>query len=154
MDSCTGSDAGLIVQPEESGKVRSPDVIYVPTPQPVVDEMLRLAKVKSGDIFMDLGCGDGRIPISAAKLGAWGFGYDIDGERIKDSVENAKKAGVVGRVVFEQRDVFKLDLRPGRRGDALPAPFLEREADPATAADEARHADRVARLRHGWGRSE
>lgn len=100
----------VIFQPPGSRLERAPDVIFVPTPQNVVDEMLRLARVKPGDIVMDLGCGDGRIPIAAAKLKAWGFGYDVDARLIKESQKNAKAAKVEDRVLFEARDAFKLDL--------------------------------------------
>src|SRR5262249_46652098 len=65
---------------------RRPDVVYWPTPQNVVDKMLELAEVKKGDLVYDLGCGDARILVTAAKkFGVKGFGYDIDPERIKDS---------------------------------------------------------------------
>jgi len=70
---------------------RKPDVHYVPTPEEVVEEMLRLAKVGKDDVVYDLGCGDGRIVITAAKkYGARGVGVDIDPQRIKESNENAR----------------------------------------------------------------
>src|SRR5262245_24835670 len=69
--------------------LRSPDVIFVPTPQEVVDAMLKLAKVTKNDVVYDLGSGDGRIPITAAKTyGARGVGIDIDPQRIKEAAEN------------------------------------------------------------------
>jgi 2-polyprenyl-3-methyl-5-hydroxy-6-metoxy-1,4-benzoquinol methylase len=86
--------------------------IYVPTPQEVVDEMLRLAKVGPNDVLYDLGCGDGRIVISAARLGARGVGIDITPERIQESNENAKAAGVTDRVKFINSDFFKVDVSP------------------------------------------
>ncbi len=90
---------------------RPADVPYVPTPQPVVDAMLRLAKVNKNDLVYDLGCGDGRIPITAAKkYGARGVGIDIDPERIQEANENARKAGVSDRVQFRQQDLFKADF--------------------------------------------
>src|SRR5262245_40931322 len=71
------------------------DVDYEPTPQPVVDAMLRMANVKAGDFLIDLGSGDGRIPITAAKtFGASGFGVDLDPRRIKEARANAEKAKV------------------------------------------------------------
>ncbi|MBI4495908.1 MAG: class I SAM-dependent methyltransferase [Deltaproteobacteria bacterium] len=91
---------------------RVPDVRYVPTPQEVVEEMLQIARVTSTDIVYDLGCGDGRIVITAAKrFGARGVGIDIDPVRIKESTENARKAGVSDRVKFLQQDLFQTDFR-------------------------------------------
>jgi tRNA A58 N-methylase Trm61 len=91
---------------------REPDVIYVPTPQPVVDAMLKLAKVKKGDVLYDLGSGDGRIPVTAAKTyGVRAVGIDIDPQRIAEANANAKAAGVTGLVTFRQADLFEQDLR-------------------------------------------
>jgi trans-aconitate methyltransferase len=89
------------------------DVPYVPTPQRVVDEMLKMAAVKEGDVVYDLGCGDGRIVVTAAqKFGATGMGVDIDPKRIQESNANAEKAGVTDKVKFERGDLFKMDLAP------------------------------------------
>ena len=88
-----------------------PAPVYVPTPQRVVDEMLKLAGVQKGDVVYDLGCGDGRIVISAAKLGARGVGVDIDPQRIKEANQNAQAAGVTDRVRFRQQDLFETDLK-------------------------------------------
>ena len=87
------------------------DVPYVPTPQPVVEAMLKLADVKAGDVVYDLGCGDGRIVVTAVKqFGAKrGFGIDLDPDRVAQSIEAAKKAGVADKVQFKQGDVLKLD---------------------------------------------
>ncbi len=91
---------------------REPDVRYVPTPEEVVMEMLKMARVTPNDMVYDLGCGDGRIVITAAKVfGARGIGVDIDPVRIKESKENARKAGVTDRVEFVEGDLFKIDLR-------------------------------------------
>ena len=91
---------------------RTPDVIYVPTPHEVVDDMLRLANVKKGDVLYDLGSGDGRIAITAAKrYGIRAVGIDIDTERIREAKENARKAGVTSLVEFRQEDLFKADFR-------------------------------------------
>ena len=88
-----------------------PDVIYVPTPHEVVDDMLRLANVGKNDILYDLGSGDGRIPIAAAKkFGIKAVGIDIDPERIREATDNAKKAGVSHLVTFRQEDLFKADF--------------------------------------------
>lgn len=91
--------------------LRKPDILYVPTPQVVVDKMLEMARVKQSDIVYDLGCGDGRIVVTAAKrYGCKAFGYDIDPRRIADSLENVEKNGVGDLVTIELRDVFTLDL--------------------------------------------
>ncbi len=87
------------------------DVPYVPTNQKVVDAMLKMAKVTKNDIVYDLGCGDGRIVITAAKeYGAKGTGIDIDPERIKEANANAKAAKVTGKVKFIEGDLFKQDF--------------------------------------------
>lgn len=89
------------------------DVPYVPTPEPVVAKMLELAKVGPNDVVYDLGSGDGRIVITAAKqYGARGVGVDIDTERVLEARENAKKAGVENRVEFREGNLFEMDLRP------------------------------------------
>jgi SAM-dependent methyltransferase len=88
------------------------NVPYVPTPQPVVEQMLKMAAVRPDDVVYDLGCGDGRIVITAAKMfGARGVGADIDPQRIRESNANARQAGVTGRVKFVRQDLFKMDLR-------------------------------------------
>ena len=86
------------------------DVPYVPTAEPVVDKMLDMAGVGPKDIVYDLGSGDGRIVIAAAKRGARGVGVDIDPQRIKEARENARAAGVEDRVKFVQGDLFKADI--------------------------------------------
>jgi SAM-dependent methyltransferase len=90
---------------------REPDVPYVPTTEAAVQAMLKLAEVKKTDIVYDLGCGDGRIVISAAKdLGARGVGIDINPVRIGEAKENARKAGVEKLVRFEENDLFEADI--------------------------------------------
>jgi len=89
------------------------DVVYVPTPQVVVDEMLRMAKVSASDYIIDLGSGDGRIVITAAKrYGARGFGVDLDTYLLKIANENAKKEGVADRARFVEQNLFETDLSP------------------------------------------
>ncbi len=84
---------------------------YVPTPQGVVEKMLQLAEVTANDVVYDLGCGDGRIVITAAKkYGARGVGVDINPERIKESQANAKKEGVEKLVTFKLEDALKVDV--------------------------------------------
>jgi len=87
------------------------DVVYVPTPQVVVDTMLQMAKVGPKDYLIDLGSGDGRIVITAAsKFGASGFGVDLDAYLLKLANQNAQKAGVTGKVHFVEENLFTTDL--------------------------------------------
>lgn len=91
--------------------VRKPDVPYVPTPQEVVNRMLDLAKVGKNDVLYDLGCGDGRIVITAAKeRGARGVGIDLNPQRISEAKANAERAGVNGKVKFIEGDLFTADF--------------------------------------------
>lgn len=88
------------------------EVPYVPTPNQVVEAMLNLAKVTKADTVIDLGCGDGRIVITAAqKYGARGIGVDLNPERIAEAEANAKNAKVEERVKFVEQDLFKADIR-------------------------------------------
>lgn len=90
---------------------RDPDVPYVPTTERAVEEMLKLAAVKSSDILYDLGCGDGRIVITAAKkYGSHGVGIDINPVRIAEAKANAKKEGVEHLVRFEEQDLFEAKI--------------------------------------------
>ncbi len=90
---------------------RSPDVIFVPTPNEVVQKMLELAKVTPNDVVYDLGCGDGRIVITAAqKYGARAVGVDIDPQRISEATANAKAARVTDKVKFIEGDLFETDI--------------------------------------------
>lgn len=102
-------------QAQDPGRPRKkkkwPDVIYIPTPQAVVDAMLELAQVRKEDTLYDLGCGDGRIVVTAAKkFGAKGVGFDIDPKRIFESRENVRKNGVANLVTIKQDDIFEVDL--------------------------------------------
>jgi precorrin-6B methylase 2 len=102
------------------------DVPYEPTPQEVVLLMLQLAKVQKGDIVYDLGCGDGRIIVTAARLfGATGVGIEIDPMRLAESRENAKRAGVENRVNFLKEDLFQADIREA----SVVTLFLSREVN-------------------------
>ena len=83
---------------------------FEPTPLPVVQAMTDLAAVKAGDVVYDLGCGDGRIVIAAAQLGARAACVDIDARRIAEAQDNARKAGVAERISFRNEDLFKTDL--------------------------------------------
>jgi len=87
------------------------DVPFVPTPEVVVEKMLEVAKVGQKDVVYDLGSGDGRIVIAAAKKhGARGVGIDIDPERVKEARENARRAGVANRVEFREGDLFEANI--------------------------------------------
>jgi len=99
--------------PSTGKTLRDPDVIYVPTPQNVVEAMLKMANVTAKDVVYDLGSGDGRIPITAAqKYGARGTGIDINPERIKEANANLAKANVGDKVRFLNADLFETDLSP------------------------------------------
>ena len=120
LAACGGStapkpQASASPEPSETAATRASvklDVPYVPTPEVVVERMLRTAKVGEGDVVYDLGCGDGRIVITAAqKYGARGVGYDIDPQRISESNANAAKAGVTDRVKFSVQDLFTADFK-------------------------------------------
>jgi SAM-dependent methyltransferase len=90
---------------------RAPDIHFVPTPQEVVDGMLKLARVTKNDVVYDLGSGDGRIVITAAlNHGARGVGIDLDPKLIAEARENARKAGVSDRVTFIEGDIFEADI--------------------------------------------
>src|SRR5829696_266701 len=90
---------------------RTPDVIFVPTPNEVVDKMLDMAKITAKDVVYDLGCGDGRIVITAAqKYGVRAVGIDIDPQRIKEATANAKAAKVTDKVKFIEADLFESDI--------------------------------------------
>src|SRR5262245_23713982 len=91
--------SGWVGAQDRGVQLRGPDVIFVPTPNEVVNTMLKMAGVTAKDTVYDLGCGDGRIVITAAqKFGARGVGIDIDPERIAEATDNVKKAGVAERV--------------------------------------------------------
>ena len=95
----------------QQSRLKPPDVKYVPSPDSVVEAMLKLARVTAADVVYDLGSGDGRIPIAAARLyGARGVGIEIDRIRILEANDNLRKAGVGSRVRFVQQDLFEADI--------------------------------------------
>ncbi|MGE3805531.1 MAG: TIGR03000 domain-containing protein [Gemmataceae bacterium] len=97
------------IEPDKEDK--APDVIFVPTPQDVVDRMLKEANPKKSDIVYDLGCGDGRIVVTAAKkYGCKSWGFDVDPQRIKESNANVKKNNVGDKATIVKKDIFTLDL--------------------------------------------
>ena len=96
---------------QAAAPTRRPDVIYVPTPEPVVEAMLQVANVTKSDVVYDLGCGDGRIPVTAArKYGARGVCFDIDPDRIKEAQANVAKNNVGNLVKVVHADLFEQDL--------------------------------------------
>lgn len=112
---CSKQTENNIQAPQTKTKAQSIqcqlDAPYLPTPQVVVEEMLKLADVKGNDILYDLGSGDGRIVVTAAqKLGTRGVGVELDPQRIQEANENAQKAGVSDRVQFLQQDLFQVDI--------------------------------------------
>jgi SAM-dependent methyltransferase len=106
---CLAASAPALAQPQtwawDDGTVP-----YVQTPIEIVERMLRMAEVKKGDYLIDLGSGDGRIVIEAAKRGARGLGVDIDPNLVRHATENAQKAGVADRTQFMVKDIFETDL--------------------------------------------
>jgi cyclopropane fatty-acyl-phospholipid synthase-like methyltransferase len=110
----TGVALAVLAAPSAAqiSRLKAPDVKYVPSPDSVVDAMLKLAHVTAADVVYDLGSGDGRIPIAAAKgYGARAVGIEIDPIRIREANDNLMKAGVADRVRFVQQDLFESDIR-------------------------------------------
>ena len=96
---------------QEAAPTRKPDVVFVPTPQDVVDKMLEMVAVQKTELLYDLGCGDGRIVVTAAKkYGCKAVGFDIDPKRIEESKANVEKNEVGKLVKIEHKDIFTLDL--------------------------------------------
>ena len=130
------SAAWLLLALAGAARAEQPDVIFVPTPQDVVDEMLRLAGVHKGDVLYDLGCGDGRIPVTAAKrYGIRAVGIDIDPERIREANDNARRAGVTGLVTFRQENLFTADFREASVVTLYLLPELNLKLEPRLLAE-------------------
>ena len=120
-------DASAQLRTMEKRK-RYPELIYVPSPQPVVEKMLQVAKVTKDDYVFDLGSGDGRIPITAARLyGARGLGIEINPRLVAEARANAKQAGVSDRVEFRQQDLFQTSI-----GDATVVALISHTPDSAS----------------------
>lgn len=142
------ADIGGAQQPPAAPPIlRAPDVQYEPTPMEVVGAMLRLAKVDAGDVVYDLGCGDGRIVITAVReFGARGVCVDIDPARIAESRENARQANVTDRIRFLNEDLFATDV-----GDATVIMlFLSPEINLAVRPKLQRELKRGARIVSHW----
>lgn len=121
---------------EATKPARELDVWYVPTPHEVVDRMLDLARVRASDVVYDLGCGDGRIVIAAAKkYGVRGVGVDLDPVRIREARANAKAAGVENLVTFKVGDLFQTDIREATVVTLYLLPELNRRLKPKLLAE-------------------
>jgi SAM-dependent methyltransferase len=109
---CASAPSTAKAQPASAKPLRSPDVVFVPTPMEAVEAMLRVAKVGKGDVVYDLGSGDGRIPIMAVQKfnAARAVGIDINPERIREAEANHKKSGVGDRVRFLNEDLFEANI--------------------------------------------
>lgn len=118
-----------------AGAAQTVDVIYLATPQDVVERMLRMAVVKPGDLVYDLGCGDGRIVVTAAKqYGCRAVGYDIDPHRVKEARENVRQGGLESLVTIEQQDIFTVDLAPADVVTLYLSPLVNRRLIPRLQA--------------------
>ena len=125
-----------LVSAQNAQPRRTPDVVYLPTTDVAVDGMLKLADVKKTDVVYDLGCGDGRIIIAAARTyGARGVGIDIDPVRIKEARENAKKAGVENLVRIEENDLFEADIHEASVVTLFLLPSLNEKLKPKLLRD-------------------
>jgi SAM-dependent methyltransferase len=130
---------------------KKPDVPYMPTHEKVVAEMLKVAKVGKDDILYDLGSGDGRIVITAAKeFGARGVGVDIDPDLIREARENAVKAGVADKVKFLQQDLFETDIRDATVVTLYLWPEINRRLRPKLLSD-LKPGTRVVSHNHDMG---
>jgi SAM-dependent methyltransferase len=127
------------------------DALYLPTPHPVVEAMLRLAGATRGDVIFDLGSGDGRIPIAAARAyGVRGVGIELDGRMVELARRNARDAGIERLVEFRQEDLFLADLREATVVTLFLFPDLNRRLEPKLRA-ELRPGTRIVSHRFGIG---
>jgi SAM-dependent methyltransferase len=103
--------APSVPSPAPARPARAPDVVFIPTPERVVEAMLDLARVGKGDVVYDLGCGDGRIVVAAARRGARkAVGIDIDPQRVAEARENVRRAGVGDRAEIREGDLFEAEF--------------------------------------------
>jgi SAM-dependent methyltransferase len=125
------------------------DVIFVATDLEIVNAMLTLAGVTRTDVVYDLGCGDGRIVIAAAKeFGARGVGVDLDPQRIREAQANAVRAGVADRVTFRVQDIFDTDIRPATVVTLFLSPELNARLRPKLTS-QLRPGSRIVSHRYG-----
>jgi SAM-dependent methyltransferase len=136
--------------PPDANEMHEADVLYVPTPHPVVAAMLRLAGVSASDVVYDLGSGDGRIPLAAARAGARGVGIELDGRMIERARCNALRAGAGQLVEFRQEDLFDTDLRDATVVTLFLFPEINRRLMPKLFA-ELRPGTRIVSHRFGLG---
>lgn len=142
---------GLGFAAAQSPPTRAPDVRYEPSSPEIVRAMLRLAEVKKDDFVYDLGCGDGRIVIAAAKdYGARGVGIDIDSQRIKEALDNARDAGVMEQVQFRHEDLFEADIREATVVTLYLWPWVNLKLRPKLLSD-LRPGTRVVSHTHDMG---
>jgi SAM-dependent methyltransferase len=147
-DSCTPARSSA--QPN-AAEMHEAEALYLPTPQPVVEAMLRLAKVSRADIVYDLGSGDGRIPIAAARAyGARGVGIELDGRMVERARCHARAAGIERLVEFRQQDLFGADLRQATVVTLFLFPEINRRLLPKLLA-ELRPGTRIVSHRFGLG---
>ncbi len=130
---------------------RTPDIHFVPTPEEVVEAMLRLAEVDKNDVVYDLGSGDGRIPITAARrFGARGVGIDLDPKLVAQATRSAQEAGVADRVRFIEGDIFEADISAATVVTLYLLTSINERLRPKLLKElRARHAHRVASIPHG-----
>ncbi len=143
--------AGLGAAPPNAANVHEADVLYLPTPHPVAAAMLRLAGVSKADVVYDLGSGDGRIPIAAARdYGARGVGIELDGRMIERARCNAREAGMERLVEFLQGDLFRADLREATVVTLFLFPEMIQRLGPKLRA-ELRPGSRIVSHRFAFG---
>lgn len=135
----------------DAAEMHEAGVVYLPTPHPVVEAMLRLAGVSGTDVVYDLGSGDGRIPIAAARAyGARGVGIELDGRMIERARCNAREAGMERLVEFRQEDLFSADLRDATVVTLFLFPEMNRRLVPKLLS-ELRPGSRIVSHRFGLG---
>lgn len=143
--------AGASGAQPHAAQVHEADVMYLPTPHAVVESMLRLAGVSGSDVVYDLGSGDGRIPIAAARIyGARGVGIELDGRMLELARANARATGIGGLVEFHQQDLFLADLREATVVTLFLFPQMIQRLGPKLRA-ELRPGTRIVSHRFGMG---
>ena len=154
LTAATLSGCAAGVPPGSAGEPSAPaklDVIFVATDLTIVNAMLTLAGVTRDDIVYDLGCGDGRIVIAAAKeFGARGVGVDLDPQRIREAQANAARAGVADRVTFRVQDIFDTDIQPATVVTLFLSPELNERLRPKLTS-QLKPGSRIVSHRYGIG---